>query len=476
MNPVVDLRTRRLLLCISIACLAVMVFAAGATKSEAGTLQVSPNRDIRERIVTALQGPRTHKSFRMRQVWSGADRRATLVMEVMKPDRSHTIQNDNDETIFIGEKGYSRKGNGPWTKFTDGMTQDFSRFQSDISEQIKRIGQVKFIGADTLDGVSVLAYEYEYIDASGKKIAGPYKIWIGLNDGLAYKTESETQCPAESWGGKPGDTSLVTIKVVTTYDFNAKIIIDLPGKAAREAAESWLKFVDAGRYSDSWAEAASVLKERYSEKSWELRLNGFAEQASALGPIKSRELIGVEFVKSLPSDHEREGVLLSYRGQLVYRGPNEKWGARSQTLELVLDADQVWRVANYTEVVPPRMDGSTPGVGFNVGGGRGGGMGPSVSPGPSPTLSVDTRPVQLNQPVPQYTEEARKNKIQGVVVVRVLIGTDGLVKRVSVVRGLPDGLDEQAIQAAYKLRFTPAMKDGKAVAYQRNIPIEFNLR
>jgi len=421
----------------------------------------------------------------------------------MKPDRMHTIQNDKNETILIGEKVYNRKGNGPWIKF-DGMTAVIHAPESDINEQIKRIGQVRLIGADTLDGVSVLAYEYENIDASGKRIAGPYKIWIGLRDGRAYKTESETQCPAEGWGGKRGDLDLVTIKVVTYYDYDTEIYIDLPEKAAREAAESWLKLVDSGRYLDSWADAASVLKERYSEKSWEKRLNGFAEQTSELGPIKSRELMSLESVKSLPSNHEREGVLLSYRGQLEYRGPNEKWGARSQTLELVLDKDQVWRVANHTELAPGRAAeptlgggmGDGRGGGMGPGNGRGGGMGPGngrgVGPGSgynigggdprlgggsgAPATAVDTQPIQLNQPVPRYTEEARKNKIQGTVLVRVLIGTDGLVKRVTVVRGLPDGLDEQAIQAAYQLRFKPAMKDGQPVAFQRSIPIEFNLR
>jgi len=436
-----------------------MAFAAGPTKSEAGILQVSPNGDIREMIVRALNGLRIPKSFRMRRVWSGGDRNVTLVIEVMKPDRSHTIQNDTDETIFIGDKGYRREGNGPWTKFTNGMTEDVSVWQSDMSEQIKRIGQVKFLGADTLGGVSVSAYEYQHIDASGKRTSGPYKIWIGLKDGQAYRTESEMQCNAEDWRGKPGDLSLITIKAVTTYDYNAEIIIDLPEKAAREAAEFWLQLVDSGRYSDSWEQGASLIKERYSEQAWKKRLNGFAEQASELSPIKSREIMSVESVKSLPSNRGREGVVLGYRG------PLEKLGPRSQTLELVLDMDQVWRVANYTEVVPPRMDGSTPGVGLNVGGG----MGPGNRPGIQ-------NPVLLNPPNPKYTELARTNKIQGTVLVRVLVGSDGLVKEVKVVRGLPDGLDEQAIAAAYQLRFKPAMKNGQAVPLWKSISIEFNLR
>ena len=82
----------------------------------------------------------------------------------------------------------------------------------------------------------------------------------------------------------------------------------------------------------------------------------------------------------------------------------------------------------------------------------------------------------LNRPRPNYTEEARKNKIQGVVVARLLVGSDGSVKQVKITRGLADGLNEEAIRAAYQIRFKPAMKGGQPVAYWQPIEIEFNLR
>lgn len=117
--------------------------------------------------------------------------------------------------------------------------------------------------------------------------------------------------------------------------------------------------------------------------------------------------------------------------------------------------------------------GAGPGHGFNTGGGDprfGGGDRNAVA------TAVDQRPVPLNAPQPRYTEEARKNKIQGVVVARVLVGADGSVKQVRITRGLPDGLDEQAIQAAYQLRFRPAMKSGQPVSFWQAVSIEFNLR
>lgn len=118
--------------------------------------------------------------------------------------------------------------------------------------------------------------------------------------------------------------------------------------------------------------------------------------------------------------------------------------------------------------------GVGPGHGYNMGGGDprlGGGTG-----NPGIATNVDTRPVALNNPRPNYTEDARKNKVQGTVRVRVLVGADGSVKRVTVVSGLPDGLNEEAIRAAYQIRFRPAMKSGQAVAFWQAVDIDFNLR
>lgn len=101
---------------------------------------------------------------------------------------------------------------------------------------------------------------------------------------------------------------------------------------------------------------------------------------------------------------------------------------------------------------------------------------PRVDPPSPPNPEVDTKPVALNRPEPNYTEVARRNHVQGAVRVRVLVGADGAVKRAIVLRGLPDGLDEEAVKAAYKMRFRPAMKDGQAVAYWVTVDVQFNLR
>lgn len=118
-----------------------------------------------------------------------------------------------------------------------------------------------------------------------------------------------------------------------------------------------------------------------------------------------------------------------------------------------------------------------PGMGVGSGDGR---MRPAGPPPRAVETSaasvVDEKPVRLKAPTPRYTEAARANKIQGTVTMRVLVGADGEVKQVRVVRGLPDGLTDQAIEAARQAKFKPAMKDGKPVPYWVLIEMDFNIR
>lgn len=149
-----------------------------------------------------------------------------------------------------------------------------------------------------------------------------------------------------------------------------------------------------------------------------------------------------------------------------------------------------------TSLAPSAGPGSDRGMGTGPGGGMGPGDGPGVGPGsrgntggdsfklgvarPRPAVQqpvVDERPVLLNRPRPMFSEEARRNKIQGVVRMKILVDVSGKVAEVVVTRGLPDGLDLQAIRAAYQMRFKPAMKNGSPVSFWlSNVEVEFNVR
>lgn len=77
---------------------------------------------------------------------------------------------------------------------------------------------------------------------------------------------------------------------------------------------------------------------------------------------------------------------------------------------------------------------------------------------------VDVRVIIISKPQPSYTKEARRNGVQGVVSLKVLLSGNGKVSRIRIVRGLPAGLTESAIRAACKMKFNPAMKDGENVS------------
>ena len=107
------------------------------------------------------------------------------------------------------------------------------------------------------------------------------------------------------------------------------------------------------------------------------------------------------------------------------------------------------------------------GYGVGFGGGYGGGayrVGGGVS---APKVVYD--------PDPEYSEEARKAKYQGVVVLGLVVGPDGRPRDMKVLRSLGLGLDEKAIEAVKNWRFEPSMKDGHPVRVEIAVEVEFHL-
>ncbi len=84
---------------------------------------------------------------------------------------------------------------------------------------------------------------------------------------------------------------------------------------------------------------------------------------------------------------------------------------------------------------------------------------------PKPVYTVD----------PEFTDQARGAKLQGTVVVHVIVGPDGRAHYIRVVQHLGMGLDEKALEAIRQWKFQPAMKDGQAVAVAVNIEVTFRL-
>ncbi len=100
-----------------------------------------------------------------------------------------------------------------------------------------------------------------------------------------------------------------------------------------------------------------------------------------------------------------------------------------------------------------------------------------TEPGEAPIMVGEDviPPVKLHAPVPQYTEAARKKRIQGVVIVQAIIDKRGDVASVKVHKALPEGLDQAAAEAIRRWKFRPATLNGQPVAVFYNLTINFRL-
>ncbi|MEO8276796.1 MAG: energy transducer TonB [Thermoanaerobaculia bacterium] len=87
-----------------------------------------------------------------------------------------------------------------------------------------------------------------------------------------------------------------------------------------------------------------------------------------------------------------------------------------------------------------------------------------------------TKPERLGGAQPAYTELARKARIQGVVIVEAVIDKEGRVTNVRVLKGLPMGLDQSAVDAVKNWRFKPATLNGRPVSVYYSLTVNFRLQ
>jgi periplasmic protein TonB len=127
--------------------------------------------------------------------------------------------------------------------------------------------------------------------------------------------------------------------------------------------------------------------------------------------------------------------------------------------------------------------GSGGGIGTGPGGGVGSGRGPGYGPGSGGNMGGGayrigggvSPPSVILKVEPEYSEEARKAKFQGTVILFVVVDEKGNPRELKVIRPLGLGLDQKAIEAVEKWKFKPGMKDGKPVAVQATIEVNFRL-
>ena len=120
--------------------------------------------------------------------------------------------------------------------------------------------------------------------------------------------------------------------------------------------------------------------------------------------------------------------------------------------------------------------GSGQGLGEGSGGGIGPGSGGGTGGGPyQPGAGIDP-PTLVKEVRPTYTDAARRQAIEGDVVLEIVVRNDGSVGNVRVRRSLGAGLEQKAIDAVRQWRFMPAKRHGSPVDVVVDVSVEFKLR
>ncbi|HYW46152.1 MAG TPA: energy transducer TonB [Bryobacteraceae bacterium] len=127
--------------------------------------------------------------------------------------------------------------------------------------------------------------------------------------------------------------------------------------------------------------------------------------------------------------------------------------------------------------------GSGGGIGSGKGGGIGSGNGAGLGPGEGGGVGGNvfkvgggvSAPILLHKVEPEYSEEARKAKYQGTVLLYIEVSPDGKATNIRVARSLGLGLDEKAIEAVKQWKFKPGYKNGTPVTVAATIEVNFRL-
>jgi TonB family protein len=159
--------------------------------------------------------------------------------------------------------------------------------------------------------------------------------------------------------------------------------------------------------------------------------------------------------------------------------------------EPTVSSGLVEMVGAVSELRPLDVNSRGPGTGDGTergrGPGSGDGDGPGLGPGRGPGWGDDqgetpgngvTWPRLVREVKPNYTADAMRAQVEGMVELEIVVLPDGSVGRVSIVRSLDNrfGLDQEAIDAVRRWRFDPGRRSGKAVPVRVGVELSFNLR
>jgi protein TonB len=120
-------------------------------------------------------------------------------------------------------------------------------------------------------------------------------------------------------------------------------------------------------------------------------------------------------------------------------------------------------------------NGNGSGLGSGYGSGLGSGTGGNYGGGLKKIGGGVSSPELIFKVDPEFSEEARKAKFAGIVLVNLVVDQNGNPQNVHVLRGVGMGLDQKAVAAVKQYKFKPAKEAGKPVAVELNVEVNFQI-
>ena len=211
--------------------------------------------------------------------------------------------------------------------------------------------------------------------------------------------------------------------------------------------------------------------------------------SAAIQPVtRVRPVYPVEAKKAGIQGNVRLRVTINKNGSVSNL---EVRSGNPQLVKAALEAVQKWRYAPMEKVVitdvtinftladrsghGPAKGGVSGGVDGGVGGGVSGGVTGGVDGGVYAVGNGVSSPDPIYKPEPPYTKEAKAAKLEGTVVLSIVVGADGTVTDAKIVQGFDKGLTENAVDTVKTWKFKPAMKDGKPVACRVSVEVSFKI-
>ncbi|MFO1519562.1 MAG: hypothetical protein U1F57_07895 [bacterium] len=200
---------------------------APPSAGESAPEKAPPSNPAMERIIKAIQAQMGAKSYRADMTGSTSNgTQSHRTIEYLAPDRyritSEVTLNGRpplkQEIIILGNQSFMKKDNGPWQPVPMDMGTMVKELKNPkMLDELRKSSDAKEIGAESVNGTPLIAYQYSLQKAFGMDLNSSNKIWISPSDGLVRKLESH------------GDFAGVKTNTTIIYsDYNGDIKIEKP--------------------------------------------------------------------------------------------------------------------------------------------------------------------------------------------------------------------------------------------------------